>query len=279
MNPPQAREEYAMGLMINSNIPALGADRQTERANRLLNNTLRQMASGLRINRAADDAAGLAIAERFRMRIRQGQVEINNLQSGINYAQTAEGGLSAQMDAAQRIRELAAQAANGTLNDEQRAALNAEAQQLVQQIGDTAANTEFNGQNMLQAGATVPVGTEGDLQVNVAASTPAALGIDTVDLSTREGALAALGAVDAAINAIGENRAALGAQMNRFESAITQRQIGVENAAAAESAIRDIDIAQATMNRTRAQILAQGGLAALIQSNVAPQNVLSLLRG
>jgi len=268
-----------MGLTINSNIPALGADRQTERANQLLNNTLRQMASGLRINRAADDAAGLAIAERFRTRIRQGQVEMNNLQSGINYAQTAEGGLSAQMDAAQRIRELAAQAANGTLTDDQRAALNAEAQQLVQQIGDTAENTEFNGQNMLQAGATVPVGTEGDLEVNVAASTPAALGIDTVDLSTQEGAAAALGAADAAINAIGENRAALGAQMNRFESAITQRQIGVENAAAAESAIRDVDIAQATMNRACAQILVQGGLAALIQSNVAPQNALFLLRG
>jgi len=279
MNPPPAREEYAMGLTINSNIPALGADRQTERANQLLNNTLRQMASGLRINRAADDAAGLAIAERFRTRIRQGQVEMNNLQSGINYAQTAEGGLSAQMDAAQRIRELAAQAANGTLTDDQRAALNAEAQQLVQQIGDTAENTEFNGQNMLQAGATVPVGTEGDLEVNVAASTPAALGIDTVDLSTQEGAAAALGAADAAINAIGENRAALGAQMNRFESAITQRQIGVENAAAAESAIRDVDIAQATMNRACAQILVQGGLAALIQSNVAPQNALFLLRG
>lgn len=268
-----------MGLIINSNIPGLGANRQTDRANQLLGNSLRQMASGLRINRAADDAAGLAIAERFRTQIRQGQVEMNNLQSGVNYAQTAEGGLSSQMDAVQRIRELAGQAANGTLSDDQRAALNAEAQQLIEQVGTIAQDTEFNGQNMLQNGATVPLGTEGEMELNIAASTPAALGIDTVDLSTQAGATAAMGAADNAIGQIDTNRAEMGAQMNRFASAIEQRQISTENAAASESRIRDADMARVAMDRTRGQILVQGGIAALIQGNVAPQNALSLLRG
>lgn len=268
-----------MGLIINSDIPALGASRQTNRANQLLGKSTREMASGLRINSAADDAAGLAIAERFRTQIRQGQVEMNNLQSGINYAQTAEGGLSSQMDAAQRIRELAGQAANGTLSDDQRAALNAEAQQLIEQVGAIAQDTEFNGQNILQNGVTVPLGTEGEMELNIAASTPASLGIDTVDLSTQAGAAAALSAADNAISQIDANRAEMGAQMNRFESAITQRQISTENAAASESVIRDADMARVAMNRSRAQILVQGGIAALVQGSVTRQNALSLLRG
>lgn len=268
-----------MGLRINSNIPAINANRQTDRANSLLANALKQLASGRRINSAADDASGLAIAERFNTLSRQGRVEINNLQSGINYAQTAEGGLDVQQDAVQRIRDLAVQAANGTLSDSDRQALNAEAQQLLEQIGDVAQNTEYNGQNLLNENTNVNLGTQGTLQVTTNASTPAALGLNTLDLTTPEGAAAAMEAADAALNQIGQNRAGLGAQMNRFETGISQRETMVENATAAESAIRDADLARTVMQKTRGQMLLQGGLAALIQSNVTPQSALNLLGG
>ena len=266
-----------MGLRINTNIPALNANRQTEQSNRLLTNALRQLSSGLRINRAADDAAGLAIAEQFNTQARQGRVEINNLQSGYNVAATAEGGLQVQQEAVQRIRELALQAGNGTLSPDDRAALNAEAQQLIEQIGGIAQDTEFNGQALLNENQTVDLGTAGGNQVNLNASTPEALGLDTIDLSTAEGAAAAIGAADTASQRISTNRSNLGAQMNRFESAISQREIGVENAVAAESMIRDLDVAQGVIQQTQGQILLQGGLAALIQSNVTPQGALSLL--
>ena len=265
-----------MGLRINSNIPALGAQRQTSRTAGLLNQTLRQLASGRRINRAADDAAGLAIAERFNSQARQGRVEINNLQQGINYAQTAEGGLQVQQDAVQRIRELAVQASNGTLSDDQRAALNAEAQQLIEQIGDVAEDTEYNGQTLLDENKTVELGTS-DLEVSVNASTTDSLGIAGVDLSTAEGAAAAIDTLDTASARISQNRSNIGAQVNRFETAIAQREIGVENALASESLLRDADIAAVVTEQTRNQILLQAGLGALVQSNVTPQSALRLL--
>ena len=267
-----------MGLRINSNTPALAARRNAEEANGILSTALRQLATGRRINRAADDASGLAAAERFNTLARQGQVEVSNLQSGINYAQTADGGLAVQQDATQRIRELAVQASNGTLTDDQRAALNAEAQQLVEQVNDVAEDTEFNGQNILNEDTSVPVGA-GGATVEVAASNAETLGLNDIDLSTAEGAAAAVEAADAALTQIAENRSNVGAQTNRFESAINQREIGVENARASEAIIRDIDIARAVMDRTRGQVLQQGGLSALIQSNVGPQSALQLLGG
>ena len=266
-----------MGLRINTNVPALGANRQTRQATNLLNRTLGQLASAQRINRAADDAAGLAIAERFNSQIRRGQTEINNLQSGVNYAQTAEGGLETQQDAVQRIRELAVQASNGTLSDDQRTALNAEAQELIAQVDDAAQDTEYNGQQLLADDTTVDLGTEGELQVTTNQSTAASLEIDDIDLSTAEGAAAAVEAADAALNDISQNRSNLGAQINRFERAIDQRGLEVENAQAAESRIRDLDFAMAVIEQTRGQLLQQTGLAAMTQSNVTPQSALSLL--
>lgn len=268
-----------MGLRINSNIPALNADRQTQRANDVISEALRQLASGKRINRASDDAAGLAIAEALNTQSRQGQTEIRNLQSGINYAQTAEGGMETQQDAVQRIRELAVQSSNGTLSDDQRAALNAEAQQLIEQIGQTAENTQYNGQTLLDENRTVEMGTENPVQLTLNESTPASMGLNGLDLSTVEGAANAITTADAAIGQLSDNRAETGAQINRFASAIEQRQTSVLNNTAAESAIRDADLAQAVMNRTRGQLQQQGGLFALIQSNIAPQSALSLLNG
>ena len=268
-----------MGLQINSNIPMLGAQRQANRANNLLAQTLQQLASGRRINRAADDAAGLAIAEGFNAQARQGRMEINTLQQGINYAQTAEGGLGIQQQATQRLRELAVQASNGTLTDDQRGALNAEAQQLIEQVGDVAENTEYNEQNLLGQDTAVALGTEGTAGVTITESTPGSLGLDTVDLGTAEGAAAAIETIDTALTQIGENRSNIGAQVNRLGTAIAQREVGVENALASESLIRDADLARLATERSRNQLLLQTGLAAIIQGNVAPQAALRLLGG
>lgn len=266
-----------MGLGINTNSAALGASRQIDRATGLVNRNLQQLSSALRINRAADDASGLAIAERFNSLARQFRGEINNLQSGISAAQTADGGLSAQQDAVQRIRELAVQASNGTLSDDQRAALNAEAQQLLEQIDDTAGTTQFNGQQLLNQDQTVSLGVEGGVSLELQNSDAAALGLGGVDLSTAAGAASALDAADNALNEIASRRASIGAQSNRFESAINQRAEGELNALDSESRIRDLDLARASIERSRNQLLLQSGIAGLAQGNVTPQSALRLL--
>lgn len=268
-----------MGLRINSNIPALGAQRQAAGAANRLNKGLQGLASGLRINRAADDAAGLAISERLRMRVRQYTQEANNLQTGVNVVRTAEGGLGAQQEAVGRIRELAVQAANGTLTDDQRTALNQEAQQLLEGIDQTAENTEFNGQNLLDGTAgTIELGA-GTNQVNINESTVASLGLDDLDLTTQEGAAAAIEATESAANQISQNRAAVGAQENRFTRAIAVRETTTQNMAESESRIRDLDVARATTEQTRNQILLQASMGALIQGNIIPQSAAQLLGG
>lgn len=265
-----------MGLNINTNISALQAGRQTKRASGALSDVLAKLATQRRINRAADDAAGLAIAERFNTQVRQGQVEINNLQSGINVAQTAEGGLGVQQEAVQRIRELSLQAQNGTLSDENRSALNQEVQQLRAQIDSVATDTQFNGQNLLDTGTNIDLGASGN-EINIASSNSTALGLDSLDISTVEGAAAALDASSSALDQIGTNRSNIGAQQNRFESAINQREVAVLNAQEAESNIRDLDLARASVERTRNEVLLQGSLGTLAQANVTPQSALNLL--
>lgn len=266
-----------MALGINTNTSALGAARQAERTVGLLNRNLQQLSTGLRINRAGDDAAGLAIADRFNTLARQFQVETNNLQSGISAAQTADGGLQSQQDAVQRIRELAVQASNGTLTTDQRNALNAEAQQLLDQIGDTAENTEFNGQQLLSQDQQVSLGVQGNVRLSLEESTVNSLGLSGVNLSTQAGAQSAIDAADNALNNISDQRARLGAQINRFDTAVEQRQFGSVNAFGAESRIRDLDIARGSIARARNQVLLQGSIASLIQGNVAPQSALRLL--
>jgi flagellin len=267
-----------VGIRINSNIPALNAGRQARNANSILQDSLQRLGSGLRINRAGDDASGLAIAERFNTLARQSQREIGNLQSGVSAVQTAEGGLDSQTQAVQRLRELAVQASNGTLNDQQRDAINAEAQQLLGQIDETAEGTQFNGTQLLNGSTpNIELGTEGGATLSLPTSTTSSLGISGLDLSTQGGAAGALEQLDAALNQLGQSQASLGAQQNRFESAITTREEQQQNALASESAIRDLDVAREAVNRSRGQILLQGSLSALIQSNVTPQSALNLL--
>ncbi|MBM3290749.1 MAG: flagellin FliC, partial [Candidatus Hydrogenedentes bacterium] len=234
-----------MGLSIGVNPAALTAQRQVQATTQALLRNYQQLASGQRINRAADDAAGLAIAEALRSDVRQYTQEVQNLQSGVSASQTADGALEAQGDAVQRLRELAVQASNGTLTDDQRSALNDEAQQLLEQIDSTGANAEYNGTKLLDGSeSSVPLGTDGGDELAVRESTASSLGIDGVDLSTQAGAADALGKLDSALNDINGNRASLGAQQSSFESAIDVREISTINAADAESRIRDADVAR-----------------------------------
>lgn len=269
-----------MGVRVGNSLAALFAERQTGLAAGRLNRTLTQLGSGVRIGRAADDAAGLAIAERFRAEIRGLNQEINNIQTGINLTQTAEGGLSVQADAVGRIRELATRAASGLLTAEQRLELNEEAQQLLEQIENTAQNTEFNGTDLLNGTTnTVQLDGEGEVQVNLNESTTSSLGIDSVDISTAAGAQDAISALDTATARISQNRASVGAQQNRLRNAVEVRDQQALDQQAAESQIRDLDLARAVVARTRDQILLQSGVSAIAQGNLQNQTALRLLGG
>ncbi len=254
-----------MGVQFNSSAPSIVARRQTDQAAGRLAVTQRQLSSLLRINQASDDAAGLAIAERFRSQILQFNQEVNSLQSGSNLVQTAEGGLSVQNDAVSRIRELSVQASNGTLTNDQRTAINQEAQQLLSQIDQVASGTDFNGRTPLASDSTVQLNADGTEQVTTTESTVNSLGLNGLDLSTQAGAQAALGALDSAAESISTNRASLGAQQNRLSSAIEQRENSSENLQAAESAIRDLDVGRAVIEQARNEILLQTGISSLLQ--------------
>lgn len=267
-----------MALEVNTNVSALTAQRNVSTNATARKKAMETLATGLRINKAADDAAGLAIAEQFRTQIRQYTAETSNYQTAVNVVSTAEGGMQSQSDAVGRIRELAVQASNGTLSSDQRAALNNEAQQLMEQINQTAQTTEFNGQKLLTGGASgIAVGDQSGTQININASTTSSLGLNGIDLSTAEGAQAALGTLDTASNQINGNRSELGAQQNRFESAIQTRETSVVNATESESRIRDADMAKAVSQSIRAQLMEQMSTGALTQANVSSQNALKLL--
>ena len=267
-----------MGLRIDGNSPPLGAQRQTQQAGNRVIEGLNRLATQRRINSAADDAAGLAIAERFRSQVVQYTQESANLQSGVSALQTAEGGLESQQDAVGRLRELAVQGANGTLNDQQRQAINTEAQQLLEQVGGTGANTEFNGVQLLDgSNTTVPLGTESGEAIALNESTPDSLGINGLDLSTAGGAAQAVARLDTAANRISENRANIGAQQNRLEGAIVQRAQATQNATDAESRIRDLDVAKQVIEQTRNDTLLRSGIAGIAQGNLQAGTVSRLL--
>lgn len=267
-----------MGLSINGPGVSDFGIRQIQRTAGRLNAVNEQLSSLLRINRAGDDAAGLAISEGLRTQMRQLNSEAVGIQTGVNLAQTTEGGLSAQSEAVGRLRELALQASNGTLSAEQRQALNTEAQQLIEEIDATAENTEFNGVRPLDGSAgTITLDATGSLEVQLQDSSVAALGLSGVDLSTQAGASAALNQLDSAAGAINENRAALGAQQNRFEIAIEERELTSQNLQEADSRLRDLDVARAFVERTRNEVLLEGSTAVLAQANLNRQLAARLL--
>ena len=274
-----------MGLRINTNIPALNATRQLNRTMLRMSKSLERLSSGLRINTAADDAAGLAIAEGFRSQVLGNRVAQRNSQDGISLVQTAEGVLSETTNILQRIRELAVQSSSGTVSDSNRAALQSEVTQLIEQLDDIAADTEFNGVSLLTGTpATITIQAGAQIGQTLAISLT---GADSADLAISTGfavsamaeAATAIQQVDSAIATVSSIRAGLGAAQNRLEFTIATLAIQEENSAASESAIRDANIALETIEFTRNQILVSAGTSILAQANVLPQIALTLLGG
>ena len=270
-----------MGLRINTNVPALITSRAIDRSTRELNQSLERLSSGLRINRAADDAAGLAIAEGFRTQVRGSQIAQRNAQDGINLVQTAEGALGETTNILQRIRELAVQAANGTQTSTNRIALNNEVQQLIAQVEDIALDTEFNGISVLSSNQSLTLQTGANtgqnLQVAIGAARTSDLRISAINVSAIGTAVSAINTIDSALNSVNTLRSTLGAIQNRLEFTVNTLAIQEENAAASESSIRDADIARETIQFTRNQILVNAGVSVLTQANVTPQAALQLL--
>ena len=276
-----------MPSMINTNLASLNAQRNLSSSQSELNKSVQRLSSGLRVNSAKDDAAGLAIAERMNAQVRGMNVAIRNANDAVSLSQTAEGALGKVSDMLQRMRELAVQAANATNGVSDRANLNAEYAQLGAEITRTLAGTTFNGINMLGTGAgtltfQVGAGTTANDSIAVtttrldnAASITAVTGGSITSAST---ANTAMTNIDTAIDAVTSERANYGAAQNRFESAITVLQVSSENNAAARSRIVDADYAAETAALSRAQILQQAGTAMLAQANQLPNSVLSLLR-
>jgi flagellin len=270
-----------MGLRINTNVPAVNAARNLNRSTVDLNRSLERLSSGLRINRAADDAAGLAISEGFRAQVRGTQVAQRNAQDGISLVQTAEGSLSETTNILQRIRELAVQAANGTQSTENRTALNTEVQQLLSQIDDIALRTDFNGVRVLSAAQTVTLQSGANplqtMLVSVSGAKTNDLGVNNLAISAVNIAVSTISTIDRALTSVNTLRANLGAIQNRLEFTINTLAIQEENAASSESVIRDANIATETIRFTRNQILVSAGTSVLAQANVVPQTALTLL--
>ena len=267
-----------MAMTINTNAVSLNAQRNLSSSQSTLATSMQRLSSGLRVNSAKDDAAGLAIADRMNSQVRGINVAIRNANDGVSLAQTAEGALATITDALQRMRELAVQAQNGSNGTNDRANLDTEYQQLSAEITRIAAQTRFNGVAIVGASAgaqTFQVGANnGDtLTITTATVTTVAGGLTTAALAST-----ALAAIDTQLTTINSSRATYGAAMNRFGLAIQNLQIVGENTAAARGRIMDADFAEETANLSRAQILQQAGSAMVAQANQLPNQVLALLR-
>ena len=304
-----------MAQIINTNLPSLNAQRNLSTTNGQLAQAIQRLSSGLRVNSAKDDAAGLAIAERMNAQVRGMNVAQRNANDGISMAQTAESALGKIGDMLQRMRELSVQSANATNSASDRVALENEFSQLQSEIQRTADTTQFNGQVILTGssnfafqiganatandqvtitavdilnGATVANSNYGALAAAVSASldvlTPGVMGGATTDYAAYSsvpvgtGALGAIETIDYALSQVNNARSTFGAAQNRFESVISNLQVASESQASARSRIMDADFAAETAALTRAQVLQQAGTAMLAQANQLPQNVLQLLR-
>lgn len=280
-------------MIINHNIAALNTNRQLAINNSAAQKNLEKLSSGYRINRAADDAAGLAISEKMRAQIRGLDQATRNAQDGISLIQTAEGALNETHSILQRMRELADQSVNGTYTDADRADLQKEFDQLTQEVDRISNTTQFNTMNLLDGTTTVAnsgtaagvfefqVGANANQRINVAISGmgAAAIGISGgISIGTIGDANAAIVALDKAISSVSVQRATLGAVQNRLEHTINNLSTTSENLQAAESRIRDVNMASEMSEYTKNSILVQSAQAMLAQANQLPQGVLQLLR-
>jgi flagellin len=265
-----------MGLRVNNNIAAFNAYRNLSATDSAMGKSLEKLSSGLRINRAADDAAGLAISEGLRSQIGGLKVGARNAQDGISVAQTAEGALTEVHSMLQRMNDLAVQYNNGTQSTDSQAALGAEFTQLKTEISRIKDNTKFNGVDLFDGAAkTFQVGYDSADAIDITATATAdfTTGIAALDITTSKSE-----DVQTQITAVSTQRAELGAVQNRFEHTLNNVNVAVENLSASESRIRDTDMAQEMVSFTRSQILSQAGTAMLAQANQSSQGVLSLLR-
>ena len=273
-----------MGLRINQNIAAMNAYRNLSVTDGQMSKSLEKLSSGFRINRAADDAAGLSISEGLRSQVGGLKVAVRNAQDGISVVQTAEGALTETHAILQRMRDLAVQASSGGSQDaDAQSAADTEFQELAKELTRISDTTKFGKQNLLDGSY--------DGQFQVGANTGETIGVtisqdfdatgltlDTSSLTSVTNAISAIDAVDLAIKTVSTSRAELGAKQNRLEHTINNLSVAVENLSASESRIRDTDMASEMMSFTRSQILAQAGTGMLAQANQAPQGVLQLLR-
>lgn len=276
-----------MPQTINTNLNSLNAQRNLSSSQSSLSVSMQRLSSGLRVNSAKDDAAGLAIAERMNTQVKGMNVAARNANDGISLAQTAEGALGKIGDNLQRMRELAVQSANDTNSSTDRIALDNEFKQLAQENERVIANTKFNGQSLLSAASTftfqVGANTTTDNQISITTSNvTTAMGTATQGTTASLGgtsgdALTAMSAIDAALDAVNSTRSTFGAAQNRFDAVISNLQVAAENQAAARSRIMDADFAAETASLSRAQILQQAGNAMVAQANQLPQQVLKLL--
>jgi flagellin len=286
-----------MPQTLNTNLISLNAQRNLGSSQSALATSMQRLSSGMRVNSAKDDSAGLAIAERMNSQIRGMTVAVRNANDGISLTQTAEGALGKVGDMLQRMRELAVQAANSTNSTGDRASLNNEYLQLARESARTLGGTQFNGQSILatttnsafQVGANTSASLD---QISVAAfdwtsvanittAIGSAVGTDpTTAVAGTDGsfATAAITALDAAITAVNDQRATFGAVQNRFDNVVANLMVNVENQSAARSRIMDADYASETASLSRASILQQAGNAMVAQANQLPQQVLALLR-
>ncbi|MEV6931773.1 flagellin [Dactylosporangium sp. NPDC051485] len=289
-----------MGLRINNNIAAQNAYRNLSVTDTQMSKSLEKLSSGYRINRAADDAAGLSISEGLRSQIGGLKVAVRNAQDGISVVQTAEGALTETHSILQRMRDLSVQASSsGSQDTDARTAAQTEFTQLNAELDRIASTTSFGGQKLLTVGQSGASAYQGTFQVGANTSTADQISVDlsasafggittvtgfdasglgVASANLISGAASAITAIDNAIKGVSTARATLGAYQNRFEHTINNLNVAVENLSASESRIRDTDMAQEMVSYTRSQILTQAGTSMLAQANQAPQSVLSLLR-
>jgi len=271
-----------MGLRVNTNLFSLTAQRNLSNVTSRLQGNFSRLASGLRIANASDDAAGLGISERMRSQIRSLGQASRNAQDGISMVQSAEAALGETGANLSRMRELAVQSANGTLNTQDRATINAEFTALATEITRIADQNQFNGIALLNQTGTVDIQVginSGDsIAINLTSTTATDLAVSTLSTTTVANATSSLAALDAAINTVNTVRGSLGATQNRISSSVRSILSTRENLSAAESRIRDLDIAEETADLTRNSILQQAAVSILAQANQQPQIALSLLQ-
>jgi flagellin len=282
-------------MIINHNMSAMYANRQLGVTQSEMAKNMEKLSSGQRINRAGDDASGLAVSEKLRGQVRGLNQASKNIENGVSFIQTTEGYLQETQDILHRVRELSVQSSNGVYSSEDRMQIQVEVSQLVDEINRIASHAQFNGMNMLTGrfakGGTqvmqLQVGANMDQskQIFIGTMTAQSLGLkgaqgttEMISLSTPESANKAIGTLDSALKVVSKQRADLGAYQNRFEMAAKGIDVAAENLTAAESRIRDTDMASEMVNYTKNRILSQAGSAMLAQANTTTQNVMQLLQ-